>query len=138
LAGIVILAINPNKQLGNANDTERQAEINTILNAVYQYAIDNNGVLPEDTDGESIATTAKMLGESGGSCSGICDAVTTDADCIDLSGPLVPDYLVDMPIAPDEDADEDTTGYYIELIAGNRIEVGACETNEAGEIMIQR
>ena len=46
LAGIVILAINPSKQLGDTRNAQRRSDVNTILNAVYQYAIDNNGTLP--------------------------------------------------------------------------------------------
>ena len=34
LAGIVILAINPNKQLGDTRNSQRRADVNTILNAV--------------------------------------------------------------------------------------------------------
>ena len=46
LAGIVILAINPGKQLADTRNAQRNADVNTILNSVYQYAIDNNGSLP--------------------------------------------------------------------------------------------
>ena len=43
LASIVILAINPSKQLADTRNSQRRIDVNTILNAVYQYAIDKNG-----------------------------------------------------------------------------------------------
>jgi prepilin-type N-terminal cleavage/methylation domain-containing protein len=47
LAGIVILAVNPARQLAEARDAQRSADVNTILNAVYQYAIDDPaGAIP--------------------------------------------------------------------------------------------
>ena len=46
LAGIVIVAINPAKQLGDTRNASRNSAVNTILNAITQYAVDNNGVLP--------------------------------------------------------------------------------------------
>src|SRR5680860_1745799 len=46
LSGIVIVAINPFKQLADARNTQRRADATTILNAVYQYTVDNSGSLP--------------------------------------------------------------------------------------------
>ena len=45
LAGIVIVAINPVKQLADGRNTQRRSDVNTILNAVYQVfktLVDNN------------------------------------------------------------------------------------------------
>lgn len=54
LASVVIIAINPTKQLGTARDTQRRSDVNTILNGVYQFAIDNNGALPGYLSGATI------------------------------------------------------------------------------------
>ncbi len=35
LAGIVIVAINPGKQLGDTRNAQRQSDVTTILNAAY-------------------------------------------------------------------------------------------------------
>src|SRR6266699_3504337 len=46
LLAIVLIAINPAKQFGQANDTKRSSDVNAILNSVNQYMADNKGVTP--------------------------------------------------------------------------------------------
>jgi type IV pilus assembly protein PilA len=52
LAAIVLVAINPNRQLAQTRNAQRRSDINTILNAVYQNIIDNSS-----TGTPSILTT---------------------------------------------------------------------------------
>ena len=67
LAGIVIVAINPGKQLATIRNAARQSDVSTILNAVYQYSLDNNGLFPS-----SIDTNLKMLGTAASGCNVSC------------------------------------------------------------------
>ena len=108
LAGIVILAINPSKQLGDTRNAQRKADVNTILNAVYQYAIDNNGTLPS-----TITTATTSICMTSGSCSGLIDlSVLTNNQ----------KYVVSMPYDPASSTANDT-GYKIVKNAYNRVTV---------------
>ena len=94
LAGIVIVAINPARQMGQANNAKRWAHTNTILNAVHQYAVDNNGLIPD-----TIPSASNCEGEE---LFEICP--TGAASCtnrVDLSV-LTDDgvYLVSLPLNP--------------------------------------
>src|SRR5512147_3119247 len=46
LAGIVIVAINPARQLGETRNAVRKVDVKTILNAVQQYQL-KEGSLPD-------------------------------------------------------------------------------------------
>ena len=59
LAGIVIVAINPAKQLGNARDSQRKSDISNIYKAVNQYLIDH-GQIPT-----TITTTLTPICDTG-------------------------------------------------------------------------
>ena len=111
LAGIVILAINPNKQLGDTRNAQRQADVNTILNAAYQYSIDNQGTVPA-----TITTTATDVCATGAaSCTGM-----TDLSVLSANGK----YLVAIPKDPKTGTATDT-GYQISQNANGRITVAA-------------
>lgn len=123
LAAIVIVAINPTKQLGDARDAQRRADVNTILNAVYQYSIDNNGNLPT-----SITTTNLVICKSGVN-------VSCGADGVDLNV-LTGSYVVALPSDP-QSATATGTNYYI-VKSGNRITVSAPGAEQTATISVTR
>jgi len=135
LAGIVILALNPGKQLGDANDAERRVDVNTIMNAVYQYALDNDGDFPAGID--AIEGTSQVLGTSASGCDTTCTDATTVTACVDLSGDLVSDYIVDIPQDPSSGTAANTD-YYINELANGRLTVGSCDPEQADSIEITR
>jgi prepilin-type N-terminal cleavage/methylation domain-containing protein len=118
LAGIVILAINPSKQLGDTRNTQRKADVNTILNAVYQYTIDNNGDIPTTIPLSSdcnIPATNEIC-KTNGICSNLIDlSVVSNAK----------KYLVEIPIDPKGSSSTYGTGYFIAKDATNRVTVCA-------------
>src|SRR3989339_1567316 len=110
LAGIVIIAINPTKQLGDTRTAQRRADVNTILNAVYQYSIDTNGSLPS-----TITTTATA----------VCQAAPCTS-LIDLSVLTASEkYLTAIPHDPLITATTGTAGYTIVKSANGRGKVAA-------------
>ncbi len=131
LAGIVILAINPIKQLGETRNAERRADVNTILNAVYQYAIDNNGNLPTLVTGACDNTPTKQvckLAPGSGDCS-----TGTDLSVITTSEK----YLTAMPTDP-TGVSTDGTGYYITKTANGRVTVCAPSAEQNVTISVTR
>ncbi len=131
LAGIVILAINPIKQLGETRNAERRADVNTILNAVYQYAIDNNGNLPTlvtGACGNDVATKQICKLAPGGDC-----PTGTDLSVITTSEK----YLTAMPTDP-TGVSTDGTGYYITKTANGRVTVCAPSAEQGAPISVTR
>lgn len=60
LLAITLIAINPARQFSQANDTKRRSDISAILNAVNQYAVDNNGTLPATIPGTATAINSAL------------------------------------------------------------------------------
>ena len=130
LAGIVILAINPSKQLGDARNAQRRADVNTILNAVYQYTIDNNGTLP------TIPTAACALVATNEVCK--LTATGTCSTGVALSALTTNEkYLVSIPIDPTISS-TNGSGYYITKSANGRVTVCAPSAEQAATISVTR
>lgn len=135
LAGIVIIALNPAKQLGDTRDAQRRSDVNTILNAIHQYAIDNNGTLPAGID--TTTGTAQVLGTAGSGADTTCTAETTEAAGVDLASDLVPTYIVGIPTDPTTGTAANTD-YYVNQDSNGRLTVGACDPEGSGAITVTR
>lgn len=127
LAGIVIIAINPGKNLGDTRNSQRQADVTTVLNGVYQYSLDNNGTLPS-----SITTTATEICATGASsCTGLVDLSTITAS---------EKYLTAVPKDPQcaTTCAANGTGYKILKSANGRITVSAPAAEQSKTISVTR
>lgn len=120
LATIVIIAINPLRQLAQARDTNRRAAAESLKSALFQYNIDNEAYPP------GLTTSLQDVCRPGGS-----------TDCVDLESYLVPLYIADIPV--DEVSVGDSSGYQVGLDAStNKLQVVAkhYEVEQIGEYVV--
>ncbi|HNX10942.1 MAG TPA: type II secretion system protein [bacterium] len=123
LAGIVILALNPSKQLADSRNAQRRADVNTILNAVYQYAIDSNGTIPA-----AITTSSTEICKTSSTCTGLIDlSVLTASE----------KFLTSIPTDP-TGATTNGTGYRISKSANGRVTITAPSAEDSATISVTR
>lgn len=117
LTAVVLVAVNPGRQLAQARDTQRRADVNTVLTAITAYMADpeNNGLLPA-----GIVT--------------LCSAGTHNIGTagLDLAAVVAPTYVADVPLDPSGGTAADT-GYDVCVAnaAARRITVSAPNTELA-------
>lgn len=120
LLAITLIAINPARQFGQANDTKRRSAITQVLNAIGAYVADNKGILPTTVSGLTVGNATELNAANFGA---LCDQ-------------LIPNYIPALPRDPSiQNGDDITsadctaggwdTGYQITLQEGNRITVTA-------------
>lgn len=123
LAGIVIVAINPGRQISQTNNAQRDSDVKAILDAVHQYSIDNRGTLPT-----GITATATEISDAG----------------VDICSLLVPTYVAEMPFDPTAagagytDCTDYATGYTIASTADGRVTVAAPSAELSEVISVTR
>ena len=125
LAGIVIVAINPSKQLGDTRNSQRRSDVTTLLNATYQYSIDNNGVLPSSIT----ATATEICATTGaGPCAGMIDlgVITVNQK-----------YVIAIPTDPQK-VTVNGSGYTIMKTANGRLTVSAPLAEQAATITVSK
>lgn len=119
LAAVVLVAVNPGRQFAAARDTQRRSDLYGLTNAIYQYAVENNGNIPT-----VITTTATNVG--------------TGVGLINLSTVLVPTYIAAIPKDPSNGTDANTL-YSISRNASGRVVASASsELNPGTYIQIVR
>ena len=127
LAGIVILAINPTKQLGDTRNAQRRSDVLTILNAVYQYSIDNNGTIPAGiiVTGGCTSTANEIRNGSSTASVNLYSAL--------VAGAASSTYLVAIPHDPlaTSTLDDLGSGYGIAKTSSGRVTV--CAPLSVGE-----
>ncbi len=124
LAAIVIVAINPTKQLGDARNAQRRSDVNTVLNAVYQYSIDNTGNLPS-----TILTTPTEICRSG-----------INVDCTGLINlnMLTGSYIVGLPVDPSTVGGLSTKYTIVRDATTRRVTVAAPQAEQSATISVTR
>lgn len=92
LIGITLIAVNPAKQFGQANDTKRATDTLAILNALSQFLVDpvNAGSLP--------GGLSSSLCPVGAPCAITNDLAVTPR--IDICAALVTEYIAALPQDP--------------------------------------
>lgn len=117
LASIVIVAINPARQLSNTRDAERLSDVYTIMNALHQYAADNDGAYPSTVT----TTELEVCATDAPSCTELSDlSILTDDET----------YLVDMPSDPlcgiqSGYCSTNGVGYHVQKTTNGRMTVSA-------------
>jgi len=132
LAGIVILALNPGKQLSETKNAQRSVDVNTILNGIYQQALDNAGTLDSNIQTCAVAcltpTAAEEICKTGGACAGLTDLSSLTAN---------ETYLTAIPQDP-TGATTNGAGYHVCKSANNRVTVCAPDAELTATISVTR
>ncbi len=141
LAAVVLVAINPTRQLAQARNAQRRSDVNVISNAIYQKIIEDaqNNLTTMNTalaDGTVYALGTGATAVCGPSGTTLVVAGTTAA--LDLTSQLVPNSVAALPFDPNG-ASAVCTGYTVTQVATDgRITVSAPRAELSATISVTR
>ena len=128
MATVVVVALNPTKRFQDARNSRRSSDVQSILTAIHQSIVDNNGTMPT-----GITTVEKQLGTC--TTGGTATCTTTNAACLDMSTTLAT-YLKSIPMDPNGSVS--LTEYSVVADTNNLITVRACGAEGGKIIQISR
>lgn len=122
LAAVVLVAVNPARQFASARDTQRRADLYSLTNAIYQYATEHNGSLPDIIPDTRLGESPGLVGSGG----------------VDLGPIIVPTYIAALPVDPNGGTPANSM-YTIYLDSNGRVVATASSELNLGQvIMVQR
>lgn len=140
LAAIVLIAVNPGRNFAQARDTQRQSDLLTISNAVYQYAAEHEGNMPGVTytaGVDDFPDTPTEIGTGVGAFNlGVAGASSTGSGAAD-EDLIVTTYVAAIPEDPSTGTPENT-GYFINVSATGRLVVTATSELTGDPITVER
>lgn len=145
LAAVVLVAVNPGRQFALTRDTNRKTDLLQITNAIYQFAAEHDGNLPDndnDNTTSDFPTTSTCIG-SGGGCFDLAKAGTADGSVLPDDAdslpddPVVPTYIAGIPEDPSVGITADT-GYSMYLNTATGRIVASASGELSGDISIER
>lgn len=120
LIGVIIIIVNPSRKFAQARNSEREVEVEAIIEGVYRYYVDNNSVFPDSIPVEPACGSLQS--------NEICRSDVAGVDCtgrVDLSAVTEgTDYLSEIPTDPSA-ATENGTGYFVSRNSEGRLTVCA-------------
>lgn len=130
LLAITLIAINPQRQFSQSNNTKRTSDVNAILNAINQYMADNRGLLPAGID-----TSVRTITND-----------TSISATADICAGIVPQYIAALPGDPQFGvgvpasvcASTYNTWYTVTSTANNRLTVAAPRAELSATIQVTR
>jgi len=126
LLSIVLIAINPARQFGQANNAKRQSDVTAILNAIGAYAADHAGQLPAGIP--------------------VAPAAAADANTTTICNGIMPTYISAVPSDPTQNngtaitncTGAPATGYTVQQDANKRVTVAATTADNGATITVTR
>lgn len=119
LSTVVFVALNPVGRFADARNARRFSDINSILTAIHQSIVDNDGALPAGLATGQAATEI-----------GTCVA------CDNLAAPLAA-FLDSIPTDP-SGGTAANTGYFVEVDSNGIVTISAPDAENAVTVQVSR
>ncbi|NMB56460.1 type II secretion system protein [Candidatus Beckwithbacteria bacterium] len=122
LATIVLVAVNPGRNFATARNTQRQSDLYSLTNAIYQFSVEHNGNYPEMANGTAISNDPDAPSIVGTGNFNLAAAGEVEAGVV--RDTIVPTYIAAIPVDPST-GDAANTGYRIFVDSNGRLVASA-------------